>query len=183
MAKHLQELREIARYQDGIFARFQVDVPDSALHYHTETGTLERLQTGIYRLTDRPVSDYEEFIVAYLWSREEGVFSHETALALHRLSDVLPNQIDLTVPEHWRDKNRQIPDHYRLHYASLDDSDIEWFESVRITTVERTLKDAASAGINPDFVEQAINQAIQRGLVPSDMDRRLLRYLILRNAK
>ena len=183
MSKHLKKIREAAKYQDGIFARFQVDVPDDALHYHTQNESLERLQTGIYRLTDRPLSDHEEYIVAHLWSREEGVLSHETALNIHNLSDVLPKQIHLTVPEHWRDKRREIPDRYRLHYADLPDEDIEWFESLRITSVERTLKAVADAGMDPDLVEQALDQAVDRGIVPSNMERRLLRYLISSNAR
>ncbi len=183
MSKHLQTIRQAAKYQDGIFATFQVDVPGDALHYHTETGKLERIQTGIYRLTDRPVSDHEEYIVAVLWSREEGVLSHQTALSIHGLSDVLPKQIHLTVPEHWRQKRRQIPKHYRLHYADLEDDQLQWFEAVQITTVDRTLKDVAAAGLDPDLVEQALDQAMDRSLVPPDMDRRLLRYLISKNAR
>lgn len=178
MSKHLRKIRAIARHQQGIFARFQVDVPDQTLHYHTETGTLERLQTGIYRLTDTPYSDDEEYIVAYLWSREEGVLSHETALSIYGLSDVLPKHIHLTVPISWREKSRQIPERYRLHYADLNDDEIQWYDAVRISTVERTLKDIARSAIEPALVEQAIDQAAERHLAPKDIERRVLRHLI-----
>jgi predicted transcriptional regulator of viral defense system len=38
-------------------------------------------------------SEHEELVTAWLWSERAGVMSHQTALSLHGLSDVLPAQI------------------------------------------------------------------------------------------
>jgi predicted transcriptional regulator of viral defense system len=183
MSKHLRAIREVARYQQGIFARFQVDVPDQTLHYHTQTGRLERLETGIYWLTDMPLPEDAEYLVAYLWARGEGVLSHETALNIYELSDQRPHRVHLTVPEEWRERNRVIPDLCELHYADLDEAEIQWHDAVRMTTVERTIKDIALSTSTPAIVEQAMDQALERGLVVEDIERRLLHFLIIFTGK
>ncbi len=44
------------------------------------------MRRGVYRLVHFPVGDHEDLTAVWLWSEREGVFSHETALALHDLS-------------------------------------------------------------------------------------------------
>ncbi len=179
MSKHLETIRSVAQHQAGVFANRQVEVPDQALHYHVREGNLERLRSGIYRLASYPRSDDEEYVVAHLWAEQEGILSHRTALSLHELSDALPNEIHLTVPESWRGRNKNIPEAYRLHYAELADGETQWYDAVPMTTPLRTLKDVAQAGLDPDLVEQAIDEARDRGLVGDDVERRILRFLIL----
>lgn len=57
-----------------------------------------RVRRGVYRLVHFPAGDHEDLTAVWLWSQHEGVFSHETALALHDLSDVLPSRAHLTLP-------------------------------------------------------------------------------------
>lgn len=182
MSKNLDKIRRIAKRQGGVFANYQVDVSNQDLHYHQKVGNLERLKRTIYRVADYPRSDDEEYIVAYLWTKQDGALSHQTALSVHELSDVLPNRIHLTVPTSWKGRNIKIPDEYRLHYADLGRDDTEWYDAVPITTPLRTIEDVALAGLNPDLVEQAIDQAKARGLVSEDVEREVLRSVILRNA-
>jgi len=179
MGKHLDKMREVANHQGGVFANYQVEVPKQAIHYHAKNDHLERLQTGIYRVADYPTSEDEEYIVAYLWSETEGVISHQTALFVHELSDVLPSRIHLTVPESWRTRNKQIPDPYELHYADLADRETQWHDVVPVTTPLRTIEDVALEGLDPDLVEQAIDEAKSRGLVGAQAEREILRFLIL----
>jgi predicted transcriptional regulator of viral defense system len=179
MAKHLDKIRAAAKHQAGVFATYQVDVPNQVIHYHAKNENLERIRTGIYRVADFPRSDDEEYVVAHLWSEQQGVLSHQTALSLHRLSDVLPNKIHLTVPRSWEERDKKVPESYRLHYEDLADEDTQWYDAVPMTTPLRTLKDVAQAGLDPDLVEQAIDQARERGLVGDEVERRMLRFLIL----
>jgi hypothetical protein len=44
----------------------------------------------VLRLAQFPPSDHEDLVPLWLWAQKLGVFSHETALFLHDLSDVLP---------------------------------------------------------------------------------------------
>jgi len=104
------KLFHIADMQMGYFTTRQAvaaGIPDNNHAYHIKVGHWKRESRGIYRLTNYPVSDYEELMVWYLWSRNrndvsQGVFSHETALDLYELSDVNPSKIHLTVPKGFR---------------------------------------------------------------------------------
>jgi predicted transcriptional regulator of viral defense system len=179
MSKNFDKCLQVAKSQEGVFARYQVDVRDQDLSYHTKAGNLERIRTGIYRIAQTPYSDAEEYIVAYLWSREEGTLSHETALMLHDLSDALPNKIHLTVPTSWKSKSRKIPDSYELHFGDLKSDEKGWYSAARVTNPLRTLKDVSAAGLDPDLVEQAMDQARRRGMVDDNVEREVLRFLIL----
>src|SRR5690349_25003862 len=68
------------------------------LRKHIQAGRIVRVRRGIYRLVHFPSSVHEELVVIWLWSERQGVFSHQTALSLHGLSDVLPSKSHLTVP-------------------------------------------------------------------------------------
>lgn len=182
MGEAFDEIRAVAKHQRGYFATHQVEASSQLLSYHAREGNLERVRRGIYRVADFPPAHDEEYVVAYLWTEEEGVLSHQTALAVHELSDVLPNAIHLTVPAVWRERERKIPEAYRLHYADLDDDETEWAGPVVVTTPRRTLQDVAEAGMNPERVERAIDEALRRGMVEEGIEREILRFLITRRA-
>jgi hypothetical protein len=120
---------------------------------------------GVYRFVHFPASDHEELAVVWLWSDREGVFSHQTALALHGLSDVLPGQIHLTLPAEWRRRRFRVPEGVVLHHAAVPPEDRVWFGPVPVTSPLRTLRDCATEAVSPELLRQAARQAIRRGLV------------------
>jgi len=134
------------------------------LQHYLTAGRIERSQRGIFRLTNYPPSDEEALVPAWLWSRREGVFSHETALAAHELSDALPAKLHLTVPSAWDARRIKIPRGMVLHYSDIVDQDREWRGPVQLTTPLRTIVDCALAAVAPDLVEQATRQGVRRGL-------------------
>ena len=104
----------------------------------------------------------------WLWSEQAGVFSHETALSLHGLSDALPARHHVTVPATWQTRRFRLPDGLVLHYANLAKRDRTWFGPVPVTTVPQTLRDCALTGLSPELLRQAAKQALRRGLVVRD---------------
>jgi len=46
----------------------------------------------------------------------EGAYSHDTALSLHELSDIMPSKLHMTVPREFR-RNSRIPEILVLHRA------------------------------------------------------------------
>ncbi len=106
--------------------------------------------------------------MVWLWSDQEGVFSHQTALALHDLSDVLPSQVHLTLPEAWRKRRLRVPDGVSLHYSDVAGSERRWFGPVPATAPLRTLADCAAEHLPPDLLRDAALDAIHRGLVARD---------------
>jgi predicted transcriptional regulator of viral defense system len=129
-----------------------------------KSGRFLRIQRGIYRLRDFPSAEHEDLVVVWLWSDQQGVVSHETALLLHGLSDVLPDRVDLTVPASWRGRRLQVPAILRLHHADVADADRAWSGPVPVTTPLRTVADCVADHVQPDLVDQAVRDGLRRGL-------------------
>jgi predicted transcriptional regulator of viral defense system len=123
------------------------------------------VRRGVYRLVHFPPGEHEDLAVVWLWSDRAGVFSHETALSLHVLSDVLPSRVHLTVPSAWSRRRLRVPQGVVLEYGDVPKEDRTWVGPVQVTTVRRTLADCIAAGVAPDLVRQAMQQAAERGLL------------------
>lgn len=134
------------------------------LEYHVRMGRLQRVRRGIFRLTNFPSSEHEDLVIAWPWSTRYGVFSHETALSLHDLSDVLPSKQNLTVPSSWRKRRIREPANIVLHFDEIPGNQKGWFGSVPVTTPIRTLSDCALNSTPREFVIQAMKQGAKRGL-------------------
>lgn len=161
-------LYETAATQAGHFTTKQAAEagysPQLLVHYlHAERAI--RVRRGIYRLVHFPASEHEDLVVAWLWSELAGVISHQSALALHGLSDALPAHIHVTLPEAWRRRRFRVPRELILHHADVPADDRSWFDAVPTTNPRRTLHDCAQGGLSPDLLRQAALQALQRGLV------------------
>ena len=106
-------LFEIAAAQDGLFTTQQAAAAGYSpqlLSHHLRAGRIVRVRRGIYRLVHFLAPDHEDLTTIWLWSEQAGVFSHQTALALHGLSDVLPSRMHLTVPAAWRQRRLRVPE-------------------------------------------------------------------------
>lgn len=164
-------LFEIAVAQDGLFTTQQAaeaGYSPQLLAYHVDAGRMTRARRGIYRLVHFPAGDYEDLTVVWLWSEQEGVFSHQTALALHDLSDVLPAQVHLTLPATWQKRRLRVPDGVVLHYGDVAEGEQRWFGPVPATAPLRTLEDCAAEHLPPDLLRGAALDAVQRRLVGRD---------------
>jgi len=166
----------VAQGQDGYFSTTQAAQSGYSrplLHKHLASGKMVRARRGIYRLVHFPASDHEDLVVLWLWSEQAGVFSHETALALHDLSDVLPGKVHLTLPATWRRRRFRVPSGLVLHFADVSDPDRMSFGAVPVTAPLRTLSDSIEADVAPGLVHQAILQARRRGLISAADEARL----------
>jgi predicted transcriptional regulator of viral defense system len=135
------------------------------------------LLRGIYRLARYPVTDRSELVLWILWSRDkkgnpQGVWSHETALDIHELSDIMPSKMHMTVPLRFR-KRVAIPKHLKLHFATLAKSDQETWQGYQVTTPLRTLIDVIEEGIvSHEQIEQAIRDGLRKGVLTfSDLNK------------
>jgi predicted transcriptional regulator of viral defense system len=161
-------LYQTASAQAGHFTTKQAADAGFSTHLlfkHIRAGRVFRVRHGVYRLVHFPSAEHEELAVVWLWSDRKGVFSHQTALALHGLSDVLPNRIHLTLPAQWSERRLRVPAGVALHYASVPNRDRAWSGPVPITSPRRTLVDCAKDQVSPDLLRQAAQQALRRGLV------------------
>lgn len=167
---HGTNLFDIADRQAGYFTAAQAkeagySYPNQS--YHRRQGHWLDEGWGIFRLRDYPWSEYEPYVRLSLWSRTkvgepQAVVSHETALALHELSDVMPAKIHLSVPKSFR---KVPPKGVVLHKLQLAAEDSEPRHGFRVTTPLRTLLDIADSTTSPEHLEQATREALERGLV------------------
>lgn len=166
------ELYDTAAAQEGHFTAAQAAEAGyypQLLQKYLQNGRIIRVRRGIYRLVHFPPGDHEDLVVIWLWADRLGLFSHETALALHELSDAMPARVHLTVPEAWKRRRLRVPEQVSLHYADVADSDRAWVGAVELTGPARTVVDCAVGGVAPDLVRQAIDEGVHRGLFTERM--------------
>lgn len=165
-------LMEIASTQGGYFTAAQalsVGYSYRQQHFHKSRGNWQYIDYGVFRFRNYPESEHEDLIRWSVWSRNrQGEFqatvSHDTALALHELGDVMPGKVHLTVPPSFRKKT---PGGCILHIARLTAQDIEHRSGFNVTTPLRSLLDAADSPLSPDLLEGAVRDAFKRGMVRS----------------
>lgn len=163
----------IAQSQGGYFTTAQAAAAGYSpplLHKYLANGKVARVRRGVYRLVHFPASEHEDLVALWLWADQAGVFSHETALALHDLSDALPSKVHMTTPANWQRRRLRVPGGLVLHYADIADADRTGFSAVPVTSPRRTLRDCVETNVSPKLVRQAVLQARRRGLI-SEKDR------------
>ena len=159
-------LYELAVGQQGFFTTRQaseVGVTTPYLDHYLDSGHVVRVGRGVYRLVRFPAGDQDDLIQVWLATAREGVFSHETALALHQLSDILPARIHMILPPAWR--RRKYPGDIERHYTDLAPSEVWWIGAVPATAPLRTVEDCIAAHVSPELVRQALHQAQARGIL------------------
>ncbi len=166
-------LFEIAEGQQGYFTAKQAAAAGYQLGsqaHHVKSGNWVRVERGIYRVARFPQSSEEQLVIYALWSRNrageiEGVYSHQTALSIHELSDVNPAKLHLTVPTTFR-RRVKAPKILVLYRANLDQKDVEQRQGFVVTRPLRTIADLAAAdSVSRDIIEQALTEGRQRGLI------------------
>jgi len=168
-----KELYRIAEAQGGYFTTKQAASLGYASNkrvYHVQAGNWLREHRGIYRLALFPEPDRPDLILWWLWSRDRtdrpaGIYSHQTALSLHELTDVNPSRLDMTVPSPFR-RGVPVPRILRLHYGHISDEEQDVLFSVPATNALRTILDVWEEGSLPrDTLRQAFQQAKSSGKI------------------
>jgi predicted transcriptional regulator of viral defense system len=168
-----KRLYGVAESQQGFLTTKQAKAAGFAENthpYHVQAGNWIREHRGIYRLASFPRGERPDLMLWSLWSRNrqelaQGVYSHQTALSLHDLSDALPAKLRMTVPKGFR-RNREIPRVLVLHLADLPQSEIGAAHGVQVTKPMRTILDLLEGGeVPPATLRQALREGLRRGLI------------------
>jgi hypothetical protein len=131
----------IASAQAGCFTTAQeatAGFSSSLLSHHVTSGGFLRLARGVYRLRDYPSQPGDEVVAAWLRQAPNAVVSHESALEVLDLADVIADRVDST--------------------------DTISRRGMRVTAPARTIVDVAAVGGAPDQVVKAVHTALARGL-------------------
>jgi len=163
-----QRLFEIASEQGGYFTATQARSSGfswALLTHHSKSGRFIRIRRGLYRLREYPSSSREDVLAAWLGADANvAVVSHESALELHELSDVVPEAVHLSLPRSKR--YRSATPGVAIHTTTrlFAPNDITVLNGIRVTSAARSIMDAAEIGTAPEQILAAVAQALQRGL-------------------
>lgn len=128
-------------------------------------GVLERASHGVYRLARFPVHPLVQLRLGTLWPYPvEGVLSHESALELHELSDIMPAVVHVTVPRRYR-MRRAVPAWLRLHRGEFAPDELTHVEGIPVSTVERSIRDGIAIHLGSAIIGDAIEDARGRGTI------------------
>lgn len=165
-----QKLFDIASLQQGYFTAKQA--VRAGLSYRMQThykksGQWLEIDRGVFRLAQFPNSPDEDYVRWSLWSRDrkgepQAVISHDSALSIHSLSDIMPSKIYFTVPPGFRKK---APKGCILHRGRVSTDEKEQREGFFVTKPLRTIIDSAESDLGIDDLEKAIKEACDKGIM------------------
>jgi predicted transcriptional regulator of viral defense system len=160
----------MAESQAGYFTTQQAlaaGMDRSTLRHHARPGgRYQRVRRGLYRLRHFPSSAHEHVVAAWLPMRDTGgVVSHESALELYDLSDVIPTIVHISLPR--ANRGQRPRPGVRIHTVKRlpGPGETRTVAGVVVTSPVRSIVDALEAGTQPEQIERAIRQALERGLV------------------
>lgn len=165
-----QKLFETASLQQGYFTAQQAVRSGFSYRMHShykKSGQWLEIDRGVFRLAQFPNSPEEDYVRWSLWSRNrkgepQAVFSHDSALVIHELSDVMPSKIHFTVPPGFRKKT---PKGCIVHKGRISSDEKEQREGFFVTTPLRTIVDSAESNLSIDYLQQAIKEACDKGMI------------------
>jgi predicted transcriptional regulator of viral defense system len=157
----------VAAAQAGCFTAAQAaehGFSTSLLSHHVRSGRFVRISRGLYRFRDYPAQPGDEIVAAWLRQAPDAVVSHESALEVLDLGDVIADRVHLTVS---RSRRRLVPqDGVVIHTTThpLGPTDTVSRRGMRVTSPARTIADVAASGVAPDQVTAAVHTAMARGV-------------------
>jgi predicted transcriptional regulator of viral defense system len=138
-------------------------IDNKELQRLTEAGLLERISRGLYISASDMADDY--LVAQYKCGK--GVYSHETALYFHGLSDRTPLQLMMTIPSGYNTTLLKDRDTYRFFYCKPDVHALgittalsPHGNTLRVYDRERTLCDCIKkkTALDADMVLVAVKQ-------------------------
>jgi len=160
-------LETTAYMQHGYFTTSQArerGISSQLLSHHVRRNRFEQVRRGLYRLPGFPRPEDDEMREKWMAvGAEKAVLSHQSALALLDLSDVIPNAVHLLLGRRYRGLRR--PAGVVIHTRPDEEEvDTVWREGLPLTAPARTLIDVAGE-LQPEQLEMALRQALEGGLV------------------
>ena len=161
------DLLHLAAAQHGYFSTVQAaaaGISRRALVDRVRRGVIERVAHGVYRLAGTPASHLDSFY-AFSVEAPSATFSHDTALELYGVSDVLPRTVHVTVPPGSGLKPRPG---LTIHRSAIAPSERMLRDGVWVTSFARTLADCAKIGTDPDQLIAALAEGRERAMLTAD---------------
>jgi predicted transcriptional regulator of viral defense system len=166
-----QKLNNLIEKNDGLILTKELEeenIPREYLSIFLEEDKLERIKRGVY--TTPATFNDEMYIIQQKNSRL--IYSHETALYLHELSDRDPLEYTVTVPYGYHNpylKDEDIKIHTvkkELHLLGVMEKETIFGRKIKVYNKERTICDILKDRNNMDI--STVNEAIRKYLTGKD---------------
>ena len=162
---YLEKLEKLIQKQHGTVLSADLDIyeiPRTYLQMMVAEGKLERVDRGVYVSIDA----IEDEMYAMQTKYPKLIYSHETALYLHGLSDRTPFEYSASVPSGYKVVG-SVADRFKIYYIKkeLHELGVETVKSshgnpIRAYDVERTVCDLIRSRSRIDV--QILNDALKR---------------------
>lgn len=143
---NIERIQELLNKKNGIITTSEIEelgINSRILTRMIERGIIERVARGIYISVDTIEDTY--FTAQAICKK--GIFSHETALYFHDLSDRTPIKFQLTIPTNYNNiliKNKNYQFFYlkhELYEIGIVDMNRPYGNKVKVYDLERTICD------------------------------------------
>lgn len=165
MMNYLEKLEKLIQKQHGTVLSANLDlyeIPRTYLQMMVADGKLERVDRGIYVSTDAIVDEMYSMQTKY----PKLIYSHETALYLHGLSDRTPFEYSASVPSGYKVVG-SMAERFKIYYIKkeLHELGVETVQSshgnpIKTYNIERTICDLIRSRNRIDV--QILNEALKR---------------------
>ena len=177
MLNYLEKLEKLIQKQHGTVLSADLDIyeiPRTYLQMMVAEGKLERVDRGVYVSIDA----IEDEMYAMQTKYPKLIYSHETALYLHGLSDRTPFEYSASVPSGYKVVG-SVADRFNIYYIKkeLHELGVETVKSshgnpIRAYDVERTVCDLIRSRSRIDV--QILNDALKRFVKLKSADHSIL---------
>lgn len=174
-------IHQILRSNNGIIEARQASeagINNKTLQRLHQSGDLERIEHGIY-IDPNYIEDV--YYITQLRCKQS-IYSHETALYFHELTNRTPFQLQLTIPSGYNTRLIQDKEKYKFYYIKRDLFEIgkikmesPFGNPIRVYDKERTICDVLKKKdkLDADLVSSAIKYYIKE---PGNDFSKLLTY-------
>ena len=174
---YLEKIEELIKRQNGTILSADLDkygIPRKYLKRLIFEGKLERSDRGVYVAVDA-IED-EMFAMQKKYSKL--IYSHETALFMHDLSDRTPFEYSATVPSGYKVVSN-LADRFKIYYVKKELHELgvislksSFGNQIRVYNIERTICDIIKSRSRVDI--QILNEALKRYVKIKSFDYSLL---------
>ena len=139
----IEQIKKIIEKNNGILYVKELEKNNIHRQYLKQleaTGYVKKVVKGMYTKNDKQLNEF--FIAQQKY--KTGIFSHNTALYFHNLTDRTPFKLDMTFPSNVRVNNEYINSHYikkENHLLGVQRVQIKDGTTVLVYDLERTICD------------------------------------------
>lgn len=173
-----EEILNIMKENNGILKTSMLrfyNISPKTMQRMAKKGEIERIEKGLYLHPD--FLEDEHYITSYRVPK--GIFSHESSLYLHQLSDENPTCFTLTIPSGWNSPLLKDKDNYTFFYLKKELWELgrekiktPFGNEVAVYSKERTLAEMISKMDRMD--RTLVLNALRNGLKNNLLDHALL---------